>query len=255
MKSGNELKFTDRAIIIVGDPGTRKTTLALHFPSPYFLDCDGNMAAPVEQTGIRDFFYDSAVRDDDGKLIHPADRFIHCVKCLNAAAIDPRIKTIIIDSLTTFSDIVLSEVLRQEFGSAAVTSAAKDAADFKTMRIQDWGKFAKLMKNFFSQLRTCGKTVVVIAHNSIDKDEADSRYKTFLNVPGQAKNTLSGLFTDCWNTVCIVTGIGPTLKHDFMVRTLPINDNDHRGIKSSFKNLDRIASFASVVAELKKLSQ
>ena len=252
MKHGNELQPTDRAIIIVGDPGTRKTTLALHFPSPYFLDCDGNMAAPVEQTRIRDFFYVSAIRDDDGKLIHPADRFLWCVKCLNVAVIDPRIKTIVIDSLTTLSDIILSEVLRQEFGTAAVTDSAKDAADFKTMRIQDWGKFAKLVKNFFSKLRTCGKTLVVIAHNAIDKDETDARYKTFLNVPGQAKNTLSSLFTDCWNTRCVVTGIGAAQKHEFPIRTLPLGDNDHRGIKSSFPALGRMATFEAVVAEIRK---
>jgi hypothetical protein len=254
MRTGDNLTLANKAIIICGDPGTRKTTLALHFPAPYFFDCDNNMAAPVEQTGITNFKYDMAARDDDDKLIHPLDRFLHCAKCINAAAADPTIRTIVVDSLTTFADILLSEVRRQEFGAMAASWEAKDAADAKTMRIQDWGKFAWLLKNFFSKLRTCGKTVVVIAHNIVDKDEADARYKSFLNVPGQSKTTLSGLFTDCWTTQCEVTGIGAAAQRKFTVRTLPLSDTDHRGVKSSFKSLGYSNTFEDVVKQLKTLA-
>jgi len=253
MKQGTELTQHDRAIIIVGDPGTRKTTLALNFPYPYFLDCDGNMAAPVAQTGIREFLYDSAARDDNGNLIHPADRFQHCIKCLNAAVAEPRVKTIVIDSLTSFFKIVLSDVLRQEFGSMATTDLAKDAADFKTLRQQDWGKFAKLIDNIFSKLRGCGKTLVVIAHNNMDKDEADGKWKIFLNIPGSSKNTLSGMFTDCWNTFLQITGIGPAATYSFMIRTLPQTETDHRGVTTSFPLLPRIATYDQAVKEIKKL--
>src|SRR5690606_29900600 len=139
MNSGSTLTANDRAIIIIGDPGTRKTTLCLSFPSPYFLDCDGNLSAPVEQTGIRDFYFDRATVDAEGNAIHPINRFLHCVKCLNEAVSNPLVKTIIIDSLTSFTDIILSEIKRQEYGAAAVTESAKDLADAKSMRIQDWG--------------------------------------------------------------------------------------------------------------------
>lgn len=253
MKSGTTITASDKAIIIVGDPGSRKTTLALHFPRPYFLDCDGNLASPVEQTGIRAFSYSSAVRTDDGALIHPLDRFQHCCRCLNEAAASPDIDTIIIDSLTTLTDIVFSEIKRQEYGSVGMTDNAKDVADAKAMRIQDWGKFAAIVKNLMTKLRTTGKILVVIAHNNIDKGEADTRYMTFLNIPGQCKNTLSGLFTDCWNTFCDITGIGAASTHKFCVRTLPVSDVDVRGVKSSFPQLKRIATFDEVIAEIRKL--
>lgn len=253
MNQGTSLTATDRAIIIIGDPGTRKTTLCLSFPSPYFLDCDGNMSAPVEQTGIRNFFYDRATHDSEGKEIHPILRFQHCVKCLNEAVAHPDIKTIIVDSLTSFTDIVLAEIMRQEHGATAATETARDAAHNKPMRIQDWGKFAFLLKNIVTKLRTCGKTIVFTAHNNFEKDEVDSRFKQFINVPGQSKTTLSGLFTDCWHTFLEVKGIGEAAKHNFLVRTLPVSDVDHRGVKSSFKNLKRINTFEEVIAELKKL--
>lgn len=253
MKDGNSITVANKAILICGDPGTRKTTLALHFPSPYFFDCDNNLAAPVEQTGIRSFFYDSAARKDDGTYIHPLDRFIHCVTCINAAVAHPDIKTIVIDSLTTFSDILLAEVRRQEFGSMAVTDDAKDAADNKTLRIQDWGKFGQLLKNFFTKFRTCGKTIVVIAHNIIEKDEADNRYKIFLNIPGQSKVYFSGLFTDTWFTQCEVSGVGPAKKHEFIVRSLPLHDYDHRGAKSSLVGIRPRMLHEDVIKVLKKL--
>lgn len=253
MKSASDLHTNDRAIIIIGDPGTRKTTLCLHFPAPYFLDCDGNLSAPVEQTGIRSFYYDRATHDSTGAEIHPINRFLHCVKCLNEAVASPDVKTIIVDSLTSFTDIILSEIKRQEHGAAAVTDAARDIVDAKAMRIQDWGKFAFLLKNIVTKLRSCGKTIVFTAHNNFEKDEVDSRFKQFINVPGQSKSTISGLFTDCWHTFMEVKGMGDAAQHRFLVRTLPVNEIDHRGVKSSFKNLKRINTFDEVIAEIKKL--
>lgn len=253
MNSGTTLTQNDRAIIIIGDPGTRKTTLCLHFPKPYFLDCDGNLSAPVEQTGIRSFYFDRATHDAEGKEIHPIDRYLHCIGCLNVAAASPDVETIIIDSLTSLVDIILAEIMRQEHGTAALNEKMKDLAHNKSMRIQDWGKFAFILKNLVTKLRTCGKTIVFTAHNSFEKDEVDSRFKQFINCPGQSKSTISGLFTDCWHTFLQITGVGPTAKHEFLVRTLPVSETDHRGVKSSFKNLKRINTFDEVIAEINKL--
>lgn len=253
MNSGTSLTTNDRAIIVIGDPGTRKTTLCLHFPSPYFIDCDGNLSAPVEQTGIREFFYDRATHKDDGTLVHPLNRYWHCIECLNHAVIDPNIKTIIIDSLTTFTDIIVNEIKRKEFGLVAVTDKAKDDAQNTTMRIQDWGTFYMMITDFITKMRGCGKLFVLIAHTNFDKDKVDQRFKQFINVPGKSKNCLSGFFTDCWHTYMTVTGIGAAVKHEFLVRTLPVSESDHRGVKSSFKNLKRVNTFDEVIAEIKKL--
>lgn len=254
MKTGNTLPPSDKAIIIIGDPGTRKTTLALHFPSPYFLDCDNNLSAPVEQTNIRNFFYDSATRDDAGQIIHPLLRYRHCLTKLNIAATSPEIKTIVLDSLTSLTDIIISEIKRQEHGLAAATETAQDAADAKALRIQDWGKFSALVKQLVTKLRTCGKIIVVIAHNNFEKDEVDNRFKQFINIPGQSKSTISGLFTDCWHTFMQISGVGAMAKHEFLVRTLPVSETDHRGVKSSFPGLKRVNTFEEVVNELSKLA-
>lgn len=269
MQKGTTLTRSDRAIIIIGDPGVRKTTLALHFPKPYFFDCDGNLSAPVEYTKIRDFLYDSATHTDQGVLVPPLLRYQHCIRCLNAAVVDPDIDTVIVDSLTTFNDILLAEVMRQEHGTGysiegylklneearAKQCKLMDICNAKGMRIQDWGKFLFLLKGFTTTMRTCGKTFVLISHNNYEKDEVDGRYKQFINVPGQSKTTMSGLFTDCWHVFLSVTGVGDAVKHEFKVRTLPISETDHRGIKSSFPGLKRINSFDEVLKVLQTLKE
>jgi hypothetical protein len=267
MKDGTTLTRSDRAIIIIGDPGVRKTTLALHFPKPYFFDCDGNMSAPVEYTKIREFNYDSSTSDDAGVYIPALLRYQHCIRCMNSAVFSSEVDTIIIDSLTTFSDIILSEVMRQEHGGAhsLLTYMKKspddrvkdqklmDVINAKGMRIQDWGKFLFLLKGFVLNMRTCGKTFVIISHNNYEKDEVDGRFKQFINVPGQSKTTMSGLFTDCWHVFMSISGLGDSAKHEVKVRTLPISDTDHRGIKSSFPGLKRLNSFEEVIKVMKEL--
>lgn len=236
MKKSAQLDLTGQsAILIVGDPGTRKTSLALHFPGVYIFDADDNVVGPARHFSSLNFMYDSgttvsedwkdpAIRADykAGDRLEPQHRYRWMAKCLNEAATSPEVKTIVIDSLTALSDIIYSEVKRQE--------ARKDD---QPMRIQDFGKFAYIMRNLISQLKANDKLFVLIAHQTIDKDESDGVFKTFLNVPGQSKTTLAGMFNDVLATYVAQSGAGANIKHEFKIRTLPAGKNDHRGLKTS----------------------
>ena len=246
MQSASSLTTSDLAVLIVGDPGARKTTLACHFPSPYFFDVDGNLAAPINylrSTGmdVTSIKFDRGTVDDHGTLIPPADRYLHMVKCLNVAAADPTVKTIILDSLTTLTDILLSEVKRQE-----------KLSDTATLRIQDWGKFSYLIRDLITKMRTCGKIFVVLAHNKMEQDESDKRWKLFLNLPGNNATTVSGLFTDVWNPYPVISGLGSAQTHKWMIRALPASETDHRGIKSSL-GLPVITPYEDLVKKIKTL--
>lgn len=247
MKSSTLLPPNDLAILLVGDPGCRKTTLALQFPSPYIFDADCNMSAPLEFLSKTNpalkstVFYDRATIDDDRKEIPPQLRYGHMSKCLNQAFLDPNIRTIICDSLTSIVDILISECKR--------LAARPETAE---MRIQDWGTFGGLLKNLVTKLRASGKITIFTGHNRVEKDESDGRWKYFLNIPGQSSTLLSGLFTDVWNPYPAITGVGSAQTHTWRIRALPSSDVDHRGIKSSF-GFKVVEDYDAVVKVIKTL--
>lgn len=246
MKKSKEYKPSNRtAVLIVGDPGTRKTSLALHFPKPYVFDADSNLAGPARKFGETiDFLYDNGhvasaeiklgpnIVYKEGETILPAHRYLWMAYCLTEAAKCEEVRTIIVDGLTSITDFVLSEVKRQEIRK-----------DDDAMRIQDWGKFAYIMKNLVTQLKTSGKVLVFTGHNNVDKDEADGIYKTFLAVPGQSKTTLAGLFNDVWCTYLTQSGPPNAPMYEYKVRTMPRGQNDHRGLKSSLPNMEKPISW------------
>lgn len=253
MKSATTIPPNDLAILIVGDPGTRKTTLALQFPSPYIFDADCNMAAPLDflkksnPAIASSIFYNRATEDDDGKPIPRKDAFEWMNKCLNAAYLDPNIRTVIVDSMSALNDILIMECKRQ-----ANPTFTEEQLDKFTMRIQDWGTFGGLIRKWVMKLRAGKKILILTAHQKMEQDEADKRWKLFLNVPGQSATNVSGMFTDVWNTYPAITGIGTNQAHVWKIRTLPADDNDHRGVKSSF-GLANVVNYDDVVKRVKEL--
>lgn len=233
-QSATNLKANDLALLIVGDPGSRKTTLAIQLPRPAIFDADRNLAAPMAFLGRQHptlpagVKFDYASEDDKGVLVPRKDRYAHMIKCFNQYAADPTVDTIVGDSLTAIMDIMIMECKRQ-----ANPNFTEDQLDKFTMRIQDWGTFGGLTMRLIMGLRASGKNIAFTAHNKVELDEADKRYKFFINYPGQSATTIPGMFTDVLNPYPHVVGIGATQTHAWKVRCLPNNDIDHRGIKSS----------------------
>jgi hypothetical protein len=222
MKTGFNINpDAPKDFLFVGSPGTGKSSLALRFPDPYVLDCDNNLTPAVAHTKITNFKYDIAVLDDDGELIPPASRYAKAVERLNAAAADPSIKTIIIDSLTAFCDILISEVKRQ-------AGIKEDGL----MRIQDWGTFAYLLKHIIITMKACGKHIIWIGHHRVEQDEADKSFKTFLLIPGQNAFIVSGMFSNVLGFYYKVNGVPPNTTTELRVRTGPTSINDMRGLKA-----------------------
>lgn len=239
MRSGNEYEPNQSmAIIIVGNPGTRKTSLALQFPNPYFFDADNNLSGPVRHLNRPGFKYDLASIDENGKEILPPKRYAHFVKCLGVAADDPDVDWIVIDSLTSFVDILKIETLRQ---------ANKKWDD--TMTIPDWGRFAFLVKHVIMQLRLTSKGLILTAHNKRIQDEATKTFMHFINIDGGSKDIISGVFTDCWETYTDTKMVGGKAVTKYMIRTQPMNNADQRGIKSS---IDLPVTFEHSIAPIAK---
>jgi len=144
-----------RGILILGQPGMAKTTTALSIATPmaYISDCDNNLSGAVNF--LKDsvpFLYDIP---DLGATYDR--RFEALSKHIAEASADPKINTIIVDSLTKVSDYVMDEILRQQ--------------NRKQMQLQDWGTFLTVMKRTITLLRSTQKLFIATAHIRPEKDE------------------------------------------------------------------------------------
>lgn len=143
-----------KAFLFIGPPGGGKTTCAMQFPSPYFLDCDGNLDGPKEflkrAKNEPTFYYDSITFKDDKTTVPIEDRYDRLVELLLLAIKAPEVKTIIIDSLTWIDEYAIQKVLKKQ-GKPA-------------MEPQLWTPFVSELVKLFAHIRMAGKTVIVTCH-------------------------------------------------------------------------------------------
>lgn len=197
-------------LLLQGPPGSGKTATACRFPGAYIADCDLNLGGPLRF--LRDkslplpVGYDTIDRDETGKEVPMNMRYERLISCLQKAASEPSVQTIVVDSATKLSDYIIAHTLRQQNKLA--------------MEIQSWGFYLDHWKKFVGAMTVIRKNFVLICHERVEKDEVDGSLKYFLNIPGQFGNMAGSLFTDVWR--CEVEekpGIPPT--YAFRVKTMP----------------------------------
>lgn len=206
-------------LLLQGPPKSGKTVLACKFPGAYIIDIDRNLGGVLRY--LRDnnlpmpVGYDHVDRDENDALIPLPLRYARLAKLLLAAQENPLVQTIILDSGTTLSDVLIAEALRGQ-GKATV-------ADFKDGR-QFWGHFAVLGKGFMAALSQMRKHIVLICHEKTNKSEkGDVVYPIQIYWPGQVGEILGCFFTNVWRceATAIPSGVNFTYKH--IVRTTMTN--------------------------------
>jgi len=239
MKSSSDfVPSLPKSILILGRPGSGKTTLALQFPKPFVLDCDENMKGPVRylsnKTGTTPWFkYDTPLIDKLGVALPRQIRMDRVQELLNEALADPEIETIIIDSLTTLIDFIFDKIRATATGTNAPRFGDGKKTQDDPLRIQDWGVFASILKQLIFTLKASSKRIVFIGHITSDKDELSKLILNFIACPGQMGNIISGLFEEVWQTEVKASGADASLKAEYKVRTVGDARSEALGLKSA----------------------
>lgn len=233
MKSSTDYSIAESvSILLVGNPKTGKTNIAASFPAPYFLDIDGNLASAVRELrkSNKKFYYDNPVKDAKTK----ADVYKLGLAALNAAKDHPDIGTVVLDSISMYVDFICEWIVAEHI---RLGDNDKSGKPITTMTLPDFGKLLNILKSIVFDLRKSGKYVVVTSHQTTTKDDLTGIVHKALAMPGSAKDTFGGCFTDVWGTDQVVIPGGKT---KFMVYTAPVTSHVPlgRSVRSMPKEFD-----------------
>jgi hypothetical protein len=222
MKSSSVFSTTgSQAILLVGEPKSGKSNLALAFPDPAIIDWDLNLASAVRRATGKTFDYCQPGIKDDGTQRPEAEQWAYAVKETQAICKDPRYKTIVVDGLGLMTNAICNHIVAE----------GQRAGSNKTgkMELQNYADLSRLLRAYIMMIRSSGKFLVVTSHQIGDKDEATGAYRYVLAIPGSSKDTLGGCFTDVWATVARPKGISDVV---YEIRTKP--SGQHIALGASF---------------------
>lgn len=148
-------------VVLYGKPGTGKTTLAASFPKPVLIIDVGEKGTD----SVRKMKNVKVMRAENWDEIDMLYWYLRKEK--------HGFKTVVFDTMSQSQDMAIRKVL-EERGKAVDDNEV--VGGWGTMRKQDWGSVATLMKELFLGLKELPLNVVLIAHDrtfagSDDDDE------------------------------------------------------------------------------------
>lgn len=168
IKSSEHLK-----VLICGSPGTGKTCFAAGLPYPIlYLDFDGKVdSAAAWYAQDKDRLDNIDVRDMSKKLadvdpIREMKEIIEKELIPQQRTGEGKFKTLVIDSVTTFSSAVLQHIVKTNPGVKRPTSAQGVQP-----AMPDYGILKREFMKLIPGLLSLPMNVVMLGHIKVDKDE------------------------------------------------------------------------------------
>lgn len=189
MKSGTEFKPTAGfSVLCIGEAGAGHTRLAMSFPSPGFIDCDGNLASAARVADGKPWFFDHAFMRD-GKEIPVVDRWNRAMEISKEMCANPKVLSVVVDSFGPLCTWGL-EHCENELRKAGV--------DTKKEYLAKYNNFINLINNYITFLKVSGKFVIINAHQLIEKAELVGTVSYIVDMPGRLSQNLGRSFNDVW---------------------------------------------------------
>lgn len=159
---GEDIKVTGITVLLYGDPGAGKTSIAFTADKPVMFDFDDGSHRSDFKVGK------SIVRIKDWKQV--ADSYP------KLATILAPYNTIVIDTVETALDYIRIYVENNDF-------------KLKKNKLQMYGALKDEWHGFLNRVRALGKNVILIAHSA--KDEQNGIMRTTYKITGGSKDIVS----------------------------------------------------------------
>ena len=206
---------TPLKILLIGPPGSHKTTFGLEFPDVLVFDCDRNLDGPdrwLRSIGKKiSYDYNSIRYNDAGNMREIEDCYEALVGDLAMMAKEldkyKKYKTVFLDSLSHVNEFIIRHVLKlQNKTKKSYEMEARDWSPFKS--------FAYIL--LVSKLEQINKTVLCSCHEVklVEPDGANIMkervigYEPFFQ--GKVGDIIGAFFTDVWRME-VKTGAGGTI--------------------------------------------
>lgn len=158
-------------VLVYGNSGTGKTCFACSFPTPtLYLDFDGKVDSAASFYAGDERLKEIEVRDLSSKMA--GDPIQELMNIIDKELIPQQkegkmaYKTLVIDSLTTFSSAVLHHIVLTNPGIKRVTTRQGMQPG-----MQDFGILKREFARLIPGILTLPMNVVMLAHIKIDRDE------------------------------------------------------------------------------------
>lgn len=180
-------------VLVIGDSGSGKTVFATSFPGKVFVaDFDGKVVSAANHYGrhrpevvqgidYEDYFENQASADHYAKFYSKLVQFE-----TEAKAGKLSISTFVLDSLTTFFDAFLKEVMRQ---NPAIKGPAPGIPGLQT-----YGIATPKFKEQLGRILALPCHIVITAHIDVSKDEVSGEIVRQAKLPGKLATYLPIVF-------------------------------------------------------------